>query len=86
MLVRKARKLLPHRLEDVLQCLKWKRLLRLHIASNILTELATVIEQGSRNNAECALAVVLKSALLKKDQPVLRNVLNSWEEIQNGKT
>jgi hypothetical protein len=83
---RKARKAIPHRLQDVITCLKWHRLVRLHLASNVLTELATVIELRTYNNAERALAKVLKSALLKKDRKVLENVLVSWAEVQNAKT
>jgi hypothetical protein len=82
--VRQARKALQHRIDDCLNCLKWKRFVRLHLASNLLTEIATVIEQGSRNRFEREVMVALKSALLAKNSGQLRDAGAAWSEIQSG--
>ena len=76
---RKARKVLPHRLSDVIACLKWKRYLRLHLASNLCTELATVVEGGTRNQTERGLMILLKSAILSKDRLTLIEILGAIE-------
>ena len=80
MLVRKARKLLPHRFQDVMACLRWYRWQRLHIASVLLTEICTVIECGSRDKVERALMISLKSALVSKNVVELREVFAAWQE------
>jgi hypothetical protein len=72
--------LLPHRLQDVITCLKWHRYIRLHLASNLLTELCTVVECGSRNKTESALMVSLKSALLSKDRAQMVETFGAWQE------
>jgi hypothetical protein len=82
--VRQARKALQHRIDDCLNCLKWKRFVRLHLASNLLTEIATVIEQGSRNRFEREVMVALKSALLAKNSGQLRGAATVWSEIRFG--
>jgi hypothetical protein len=74
---RKARKAMPHRLQDVIACLKWKRYFRLHLASNLLTELATIVQQGSRDEAEKAMMISLKSAVLSKDSQALKEILGA---------
>jgi hypothetical protein len=81
--VKQARKALQHRIDDCLNCLKWKRFVRLHLASNLLTEIATVIEYGSRDHAEREVMVTLKSALLSKNSPELREAARCWSEIQS---
>ena len=75
-----ARKALPHRFNDVMNCLKWRRYLRLHIASNLLTGLCTVIEHESRNEVESGLMVSLKVALLSKDTVQLREFFAACQE------
>jgi hypothetical protein len=75
--VRKARKEIQHRGSDVLACLKWHRFKRLHLASNLLTELATVVQQGSRNPSERVLMISLKSAVLSKDSQALKEILGA---------
>jgi hypothetical protein len=84
--VRQARKALEHRIDDCIKCIKWKRFVRLHLASNLLTEIATVIEYGSRDRMERQVMVTLKSALLSKNVPELREAGRAWSEIQSGKT
>ena len=74
---RKARKAIPHRLEDVIACLKWHRFKRLHLASNLLTELATIVERGSRVQSEKVLMISLKSAILSKDRQALEEILGA---------
>jgi hypothetical protein len=75
--VRKARKEIQHRGADVLACLKWHRFKRLHLASNLLTELATIIQYGSRNGTERVLMISLKSAVLSKDSQALKEILGA---------
>jgi hypothetical protein len=75
--VRKARKEIQHRGADVLACMKWHRFKRLHLASNLLTELATVVQQGSRNPSERVLMIALKSAILSKDIQALKEILGA---------
>jgi hypothetical protein len=81
--VKQARKSLQHRIDDCLNCLKWKRFVRLHLASNLLTEIATVIEYGSRDHVERQVMVALKSAVLAKDSAKLREAGAAWSEIQS---
>ena len=81
--VKQARKSLQHRIDDCLNCLKWKRFVRLHLASNLLTEIATVIEYGSRDHVERYVMVALKSALLAKNSGQLRDAGAAWSEIQS---
>ena len=69
-----ARKAIPHRLDDVIACLKWKRYIRLHLASNLLTELATVVESGSRSHDEKVVMIALKSAVLVNDCGKLKEI------------
>jgi hypothetical protein len=74
---RKARKAIPHRLQDVITCLKWRRFVRLHLASNLLTELCTVVEHGSRNKVERANMKAMKAAILCKDWKTLEIMAKS---------
>jgi hypothetical protein len=61
----------------VIACLKWKRYLRLHLASNLLTDLATVVQQGSRNEVERANMKTMKAAILCKDRKTLEVMVKS---------
>jgi hypothetical protein len=76
---RKARKLIPHRLADVIACLKWHRFKRLHLASNLLTDLVVTVQHGSRNDAEKSAMSALKSAILKKDIATLKSIHGSLQ-------
>jgi hypothetical protein len=80
MKTRQARKLIPHRFADCLACMKWHRFKRLHLASNLLTELCTIVQQGSRVGSERVLMISLKSAILSKDQTQMVEVFNAWKE------
>ena len=80
MKTRQARKLIPHRFADCLACMKWHRFKRLHLTSNLLTELCTVVEQGSRIRTESALMISLKSAILSKDQTQMSEAFAAWKE------
>ena len=75
---REARKALPHRLDDVLNCLKWKRYIRLHLASNVLTELCTQIRCLSHSSVERGLMEDMLAAILKKDAKRLAEVFSLW--------
>ena len=78
--VRLARKNLEHRTKDVIACLRWKRYIRLHLASNLVTELATSIEYGTRDPVERTLMVSLKSAVLSKDRVQIEEIIQAWTE------
>ena len=71
---RQARKALPHRLNDFIACLKWRRLLRLHLATCLLMEIATVIQCRSYDQAERSAMVSLKSAIMRKDHKTLQAI------------
>ena len=70
-----ARKTLPHRLNDVLNCLKYRRFLRLHLVTVLVMESIVVIEKQSRDSVESGFMVDLRVALLKKDSKRLNHVL-----------
>ena len=74
-----ARKMLPHRVSDVLACLKWRRYVRLHISSNLLTGLCMRIKCLSRSSVERGLMDDLLAAILKKDAKRLSEVFQLWE-------
>ena len=77
---RAARKALPGRLEDVVNCLFWKRYIRLHLASNLLTELCVLIQLRTHNPEEAGMMVTLKAAILRKDTKVLTTILGSLQK------
>jgi hypothetical protein len=51
----------------------------LHLSSNALTELVTIIEQGSRDREERARMVTLEAALMRKDAKVLQMIRESMD-------
>ena len=79
---KQARKALPHRLDDVLACLKWKRYIRLHLASNVLTGLCTRIRCYSHSSVERGLMEDMLAAIVRRDAGQLRGAFDLWEELQ----
>jgi hypothetical protein len=75
-----ARKMLPHRVSDVLACLKWRRYVRLHIASNLLTGLCMRIRCLGHDSVERGLMDDMLAAILKKDAKRLNHVFSLWQE------
>jgi hypothetical protein len=80
-----ARKMLTHRVSDVLACLKWKRYIRLHLASNLLTGLCMRIRCLGHDSVERGLMDDMLAAILKKDANALREVFQAWEKVVAGK-
>ena len=80
MKLRVARRVIEHRVPDVILCWRrgfWKRG---RLAGLLLMEAATVIEERTRNDVEVALAIGLKSALLKKDKSALLEINGALTE------